>query len=333
MKWLKYISLFLCSFLWLLGCSPKLSKYLYDKGWVKDDYRYGDLYRLSNLAQFKQLTGPCQNPSFQVLESVQLVLAGDSFVEKERIPDKDLPFAKIDRVRNDEPSAVVLHPHLKKVLVLEIVERHFRERFTQPWSYLKVVSKKETTNAQSSFWRKLYDYQLPYSAELHESVLFGYDLTLAVKEFKAWLNFHLLDRVDDKVKLSEDQQHLLYALPLNPGISSIFDPVSEIQIVEIIQSLNQTADNYKEMGFDRVILNIIPNKESILGQSLGDYNQIIERIQSHPELEMEIFDMNATMNQMGAEAYLKGDTHWTCQAQATWLSLLYQKLASDLNSQ
>ncbi len=77
--------LIIFSFLWLLGCSGDLTKLLSEKGYIKDDYRYGDLYRLSNLPQFRVPVEKCQNPQLEKIKNTNLILLGDSFTEEGRI--------------------------------------------------------------------------------------------------------------------------------------------------------------------------------------------------------------------------------------------------------
>ena len=66
--------------LWGGGLSSTVSRWLYGMGVIADDYRYGDLYRLSALPQFKQVQPVCElvNRSSDTA-ATQLYLIGDSF--------------------------------------------------------------------------------------------------------------------------------------------------------------------------------------------------------------------------------------------------------------
>ena len=87
----KYTILFIFSFLWIVGCHPTLRRAAFEMGMTKDSYRYGDLYRLSNLAQFKQAAETCPKKfaGNRSKNNTALYIIGDSFTEKERINADD----------------------------------------------------------------------------------------------------------------------------------------------------------------------------------------------------------------------------------------------------
>src|SRR5690606_5609174 len=102
----KYIVLTLFSFLWLAGCSSGIARWMFEKNLIKDDYRYGDLYRMSNLSQFKELREECKMPEVRKVANTHLVLAGDSFTEEGRIESDYLSAAKFSRIRVDGATHV-----------------------------------------------------------------------------------------------------------------------------------------------------------------------------------------------------------------------------------
>jgi hypothetical protein len=174
---------------------------------------------------------------------------------------------------------------------------------------------------------RLINYEVPYNAERHESILFSSDFFLTFKEWKAWLNWKLFNRIDEKVMLSKDKKHLLYFLDAQPlGINSCFDKISEEEINLIVDNLNKTYQNYKKAGFDEVYLSIIPNKTSILGTDLGEYNHLIQRIQRDSELKIPFFDIYTPYFHSKKILYEKGDSHWNCEGKQIWLDLVNSKL-------
>lgn len=325
-KIVKYTALVVFSALWLLGFSPHIAKWLYEKDLVKDDYRYGDLYRFSNLPQFRVAKEVCSEGKLQVKQpNTTLYLIGDSFTEEGRIEAGDFvsggferffigaqPFAKLDKTK-------------KNILIIETVERHFRERFAEPYKNLTIgepntqqAVKALAKEAKSSFW---------YSTERHESVLFSSDFFLSIKEMKALLNYNLFNRTDSNVVVSRDKKHIFYELDARPnGITSSFDKISDREILGLVENVNKTYDFYKKNGFDEVYLTIAPNKSSILGNELGEYNHLIERIQQSPALRMPFIDVYTPISNSKKMLYDVGDTHWNCQGKQIWVNAVNQKL-------
>jgi len=326
---MKYFFLILFSLLWFLGFSSSMAKWLHKKGITQDDYRYGDLYRMSNLAQFKAPLQQCTVPQNLPVGNTSLIIMGDSFTEKERIEKNHFRgLSNYNRYLITDSIKVKLDTSKRNVLIIERVERHFRERFRKTFANLEVVENQVVLENENkkSLKKWLLNY-LPYNAERHESILFSSDFFLTFKEWKAWLNLKLFNRIDEKVMLSKDKKHLLYHLDGQfSGINSCFDRISEEEINLIVDNLNKSYQYYKNAGFDEVYLSIIPNKTSILGTDLGEYNHLIERIQKHSALEMPFFDIYTPFHNSKKVYYEKGDTHWNCEGKQMWLDLVNSKL-------
>ncbi len=323
-------ALIVFSLLWYLGFSGSMAKWLHDKGITQDDYRYGDLYRMSNLAQFKAPLERCSVPQNPPSGNTSLIIMGDSFTEKERIEKNH--FSGLDSYNRyfiTDTINVKLDTSKRNILIIETVERHFRERFAKPFTNLQVsvnqpILKK---NKEETLKEKVLNYEVPYNTERHESILFSSDFFLIFKEWKAWLNWKLFNRLDEKVMLSKNEKHLLYQLDAQPsGINSCFDKISEEEIKLMVDNLNLTYQFYKNAGFDEVYLSIIPNKTSILGTDLGEYNHLIERIQKNSALKISCFDIYTPYHHSKKILYEKGDSHWNCEGKQMWLDLVNAKL-------
>ncbi|MFN3489444.1 MAG: hypothetical protein ACK4YV_09935, partial [Emticicia sp.] len=116
--------------LWYLGFSGSTAKWLHEKGITKDDYRYGDLYRMSNLAQFKEPLEQCPVPQNLPSGNTSLIIMGDSFTEKERIEKNHFKgLSSYNRYFITDTVNVKLDESKRNILIIETVERHFRERF------------------------------------------------------------------------------------------------------------------------------------------------------------------------------------------------------------
>jgi hypothetical protein len=319
--WLRYLLILVFGLLWFAGCSSDLAKWLYKRDIIHDDYRYGDLYRLSNLPQFRVPVEKCTVPKSQRSKNIQLVLAGDSFTEEGRIEQDHFDVKVFDRTKVFAPYEVKKQAGLKRILVIETTERHFRERFTKPWDQVSLVNHDIVQHKEDFKWTsgELLELRIPYETERHEAVLFSSDFMLRFKEWKAALNYRFFDRVDESVRLSSDGKNIFYGVDSKPGISSCFDKVEDQEINQLVNNINTTYADYKKMGFDEVYLSIIPNKTSILGQDLGDYNRLVERIQSHPALQMPHIDMLKPLQKGGEKLFDKGDSHWNCEGKQIWV--------------
>ncbi|MCF8325775.1 MAG: hypothetical protein K9I84_12515 [Leadbetterella sp.] len=327
MKILKYFALFLFAFLWFLGCSKTATNSLYDNKIVEDDFRYGDLYRLANLPDFRVKVEKCDDDFKGEKSDVALFLAGDSFTEKGRLQSDNFATEKFERGFVAESNKGFNLPNGKKILVIETVERHFRERFQQPWRNWDVATKNEVLS-QQTLKEKLLDIKVPYNTQMHESLLFGTDFMMKIREIKAQINLRLFGKTDDKVKLHNG--HLLYYLDVNPGISSCFDKIEDSEVDLMVNNANLTYEYYKGLGFDEVYLSIIPNKTSILAQDLGEYNHLVERIEGNSNLKMPIISIFKDFQMKNL--YLKGDSHWNCEGQKIWVDKVNEKLLNTQQS-
>ncbi len=323
--YIKYTILAIASFLWFLGCSPSVSRYLYDKGFIKDDYRYGDLYRFCNLKQFRVPVDKCEKPITSKNNlPINFYLVGDSFTEPSRISNKDFAAQKYTYANMGDVATYTIDSSKKNILVIETVERHTRERFSSPWLNLK--DNKTYKEPLTKLSKKILAKKLPYSSELHESVLFSSDFFLSIKEFKAAINQKFFGHVDAKVRISKNGEHLLYAMDTEPGVHSIFDPITDSQIEILVDNINKTYEYYKSQGFDEVYLSIIPNKSTLFIQNEGKYNHLIERIENSKNIRMPVISTYSDLLKNGSQLYDIGDTHWNCKGKKIWIDKVNSKL-------
>jgi hypothetical protein len=120
--------------------------------------------------------------------------------------------------------------------------------------------------------------------------------------------------------VNDDRDIVYYMDTDTPNITSAFTPVRATEVDSMITNLNASRDFADSLGFNNVILSIIPNKVSVLSPDYGQYNHVIEKIYNHPGLGIPYIDVLADFRRMGRSAYLKGDSHWTCEGQTLWLN-------------
>lgn len=343
LQFARYLTLLLAVILYAGGCSRSALQFFYRTGIAADDYRFGDLYRLSNLPQFKEEQEPCLsqtqpdslNRTAQGQNPVDFYLIGDSFSEPERIGPRDFPTGYFLRTKWENQNRVQLDTTKRNVLLIETVERHFRDHFSQPVMSLVVVPDTNQKPAVPALTvgqriRAVVDLIQPSEAveERLETLLFGHPWALWWKERKAAFNLAVFDRVNPKVGLSRDREHVFVGLDtdVTTGKTSAFTPLPDRELNQYIDSLNAVHDRYRALGFDAVYLSIIPNKVTLLSPDLGSYNHLIERVQQHPRLRMPVVDVYSIYQKASEPIYAIGDSHWNCTGRAIWVKAVNKQL-------
>ncbi len=315
----KYLSLVFFSAIWGVSGVPALRKIIAQTGIVADDYRYGDLYRLSNLGQFKEkvVYNSPQNTLTQPKTKHQsLYIIGDSFTEANWINKNDFAIDSFVHIPWYKTQSVSLDTSQYNVLILESVERHFREHFGKPVQNIRLDNYK---NAQTGLMADI-EKVLGAIEETLESLWLSGDWCLVFKEAKAKLNYTFFDRTNDKVSVSKNKKNLLFRLDTDSTlVNSCFNKILDSEIDSLVQTVNQTSEYYKANGFDAVYLSVIPNKTSIVAANDGPYNHLVERIQKHPKLTVPAINVWADFNKIPDKTYLRGDSHWNNTGRDIWL--------------
>ncbi|PWJ56815.1 hypothetical protein CLV98_110126 [Dyadobacter jejuensis] len=335
MKLARYIFLFIFIGIWAIGTSTELTKWAAEPGLVHDSYRYGDLYRLSNLKDFKDPRIPC--PPYRPMDSygttkpVHLYIVGDSFTEADRIGQGNFAaqrylYTHWSQTLHIKPDTTAIN-----ILILETVERHFREKFTHhPIQNILPDSATFVGAYPNTPMNRLDDLFRASSTEGRlDQLLFQNSLFLTLKEWKAQFNLRVFGRTTPEVTLVNQGEDIVYYMDTDtPNITSSFTDLSQAEVDSIVGHLNESKALLEKMGFDRVILSVIPNKVSVLMPTYGDYNQLITRTVQHPLLQMEAIDVLEDFRKSPENPYLKGDSHWTCQGQKIWVDKANQYIYS-----
>ncbi|MDQ1088821.1 hypothetical protein [Siphonobacter sp. SORGH_AS_1065] len=335
----RLILIFILVAIFLIGLSKSFYHTLGLAGYLPDDYKYGDLYRFTNLVQFKQahVTCPKLYPTGAPKASIALYAIGDSFMEPGSVDSSDFIAQRYSYTHWNDQKTIRLDTSLHNVLLIESVERHFREHLATLITNLSIVQSSipntpasMPTNDLVAFLEGTHDSRLKVPEERYDNVLFNWPVFLRLKEFKAWLNLHLFDRTHAMTSLSPDRKHVFLNLDTDSTlINSNFNSVSEEEITKLITHLNESFDKYRSLGFDEIYLSIIPNKTTVTTPEMGPYNHLIERIQSDTRLKVKIIDAYSLVKPLGAEGYQKGDSHWTCQSRDLWLRAINEQLTKS----
>lgn len=330
MRVLRYTILSIVLILWGGGLSSTVLHGLYKAGIIVDDYRFGDLYRLSALPQFKESKPICasENRSSDTA-STHLYIIGDSFSEPERLTQSDFRVSRFQRVAWDFQQRVQLDPAKRNVLLIESVERHIRDHFFRPiHEFVVQTDTSETPTPKLPLRQQLSnEFHRSDMEERLESVLFSRDWAFWFKELKANLTLNWFNRESASVSLSKDHKNVFLRSDIDTTRTKIssFTYIPDQEITVLVDSINSVADRYKRLGFDAVYFSMIPNKASILEPNRGVYNHLIERVQKHPNLRVPTIDTYGAFKASPKSPYLNGDTHWTCGGREQWLDLVRQK--------
>lgn len=340
MRILRYIALVTGCLIWIVGLSPAILPWLWKEQVVEDGYQYGDLYKLSTLSEFRdprhECTGYVPPARPQSAKKVHLYIIGDSFTEKGRVGLSDFPIDEYTWVKWSDFLHIKLDTTQHNILLMESVERHFRQKFAS--SAITVLVPDSATfiqnGASSKFMHQLDEaFKGSHTADRLDGFLFQNDFALRIKEWKSDFNHRFFDRTASGVTLVNNDRDVVYYMDTDtPEVTSSFTPVRQTELDSMITNLNASRDFADSLGFDEVILSIIPNKVSVLSPEYGAYNNLIERVYNHPKLAVPYIDVLGDFRRMGRASYMKGDSHWTCEGQTIWLNkinaLINQLVAS-----
>jgi hypothetical protein len=348
MKTLRIVTLIFFSILWIIGISKfeKGYSFLYRWGVIQDEYRFGDLYNLAHLPQFKEKLVKCESELRQekiTSKPIHLYVLGDSFLEPQRIDSSDFIADRYVHVKWGDTLHFKLDPNAVNVVLIESVERHVRQHFEKPpTEYFRPDTATFVAKWEEKKWMKKLD-QL-FESERTEGQLGlllvkGNTLGLKLKEIRSSINYWLFDRTETSVKVSNDGNHLVYYLDtdtLNYPYTAGFSTIPDSLIESVVDTINKTRKELLGMGFDHALFSAIPNKSSVVLHDYGTYNRLIERVQSHPSLKTPFVSVIDEYKALGDRAYLRSDSHWTCDGRLIWLNktnALLNKLTSGESSE
>ncbi|RVU02366.1 hypothetical protein EOD41_00035 [Mucilaginibacter limnophilus] len=304
-----------------------------------DRSRYGDLYGLSYLPDFKK-DDPLDTAAYPdtvrgVKRDINLYVLCNSyiyaFVKTEAI------FAGVKRYWFGRPGlfddpVVKFDSTERNVLLLQSTE-HFLHNLTIPGlltgSLVTTPSKSKVDTLPSEFEKKVNVAKLPvnnmlFNPRIHETLefnLFDYRFLTPLKELKAQITYKWFNRTDHAVRISSDKKYLFMASSVDTSNnSSSFKKVTDQEINEYVMLLNQAYDHYKSLGFDEVYLSIIPSAVTILAPNMGEYNNIIPRIQNHPDLKMPYIDIYKKFRYSKESIYQTSDMHWNYNGFRIWVN-------------
>jgi hypothetical protein len=313
-------------FIWLAALNNDLFKLASKLDFVRDGYQYGDLYRLTNLPQFKDPKKACSDYQAPAVpgnnKKINLFIVGDSFTEPGRISKENFPVSTFHYLHQGEILHLKADTNAFNILIIECVERHFRGNFAGGFKNVRPDS--ATFISKLSNPTFMQDLDMAFAAKSKEDrlemLLFQNNLILTIKEWKAAFNQKVFGRVSDIAKLVNDDTEIVYYMDVDtPAKTSSFTLLSNGEIDTLVNNMMDARKLAMRAGIDEIILSIVPNKISVVMPEYAVYNKLIERMYAHPDLKIPVIDVLSDFQLMKSRAYLNGDSHWTCEAQQIWL--------------
>lgn len=301
-----------------------------------DKYRYGDLYGLSYLPDFRML----KDTSFIVnqftaagLRDSDLYIIGDSYLYS-YIQMDTANFARSKQVifrkwSDGDAGPILLQPSgNKKVLLIESVERNMGtlmdmlrikahlEGYKAPFSW------NESLNA--TLTDALYD---PFLEQNIDFTLFNFQGLSFIKSLKAQANLDLFHRTTPEVVLSKDRQFLYMKETMDSlQKGSSFYPVRSEDIQELLGRMAKIEQYAVSRGFDEVIFSFIPNPVAMTKTESRPTNQFISSLSRANQGRLHLIDPTQVLVKGGKSYFFASDSHWNQQGAKAWLNQLNQYL-------
>jgi hypothetical protein len=320
------------------------AKYATTSWWGSDKYRYGDLYGLSYLPDFKfsdRFTVPAAMPVKYITPNYHLYLLGDSYlthgfvIQKEQFPGASI--MQIESIYQKVPLNWKPDISSFNILVLEITERNLN-LFKQKGAFKNLLlpvtenSTTKTYNSPSSsnskslggHWLSLTQYRFNQMLEANLGFnIFDYRIFALFKTAKAWFDHKVFHKISKEVRFSPDCRYLLFNSTLDPlEPTSAFRPVSDAELDSMVAGCNNLASGLKKMGFDQVIFSAVPNPVSVLYPEMGHYNHLAERVMNNPALGYSTVNMYQIFRNEKNQVYQRNDSHWNQYGFSLWLNEL-----------
>ncbi|MEO6287641.1 MAG: hypothetical protein ABIO93_29890 [Dyadobacter sp.] len=326
----------------MVGMSDKLQKKLNDRGWIPNQYRFGDLYNVTNLERFKELNMDLEDALTEAdkpatrSDEVDLYTIGDSFTTM------DTGFYAGNQNHHIwlglNVETVHLNSEKQSILVIEVIERTIQERLKASYRKLYIEKGFQTDNPGSvvktakapgttSFWLSKFNDQINQRLEF---LLFNSITFLKIKELKAEIMLKWFGRTHPGAVISRDHQFLFYEVEANPAsVLSPFQAIDDASIDSVVTNMNIIRNYYRGVGFKEVYFCFIPNKVTVCEPDRFVYNNQISRIEMHPKLEVPVLSIQDTLRKH-PEWFHKSDGHWNVQGKRLWLQTV-NRLVSHTN--
>ena len=312
-----------------------------------DRWRYGDLYGLCYLPGYKFPLEPFKEYKHKAdwkPSNRMLYIIGDSF-----LADKTLygAFDGFDNVifldRRFTFGPIQLDSTKQNYMLMEFAERNLvgydisqTDEALVPAkvaeSGLPVHQKNGAQTAQplpTTITARLNN--IIFNKDLNrnlEMVLFDNKVATPFKQLKASLNYALFKRLPKEVAVASDNSRLFLNITVDTAnLQSAFRPVSDTEVKQISQNLDNARKYYLALGFKDVFLSVIPNAVSIYDEKRGPYNHLLERAEQN--CAMKKVPLLSAFKNSKANLFYRSDAHWNPLGMDIWVNQTNAFLAAN----
>ena len=329
----------------ILGTSEKkladFKDFRDDFGFLRSQkYAYGDLYGFSYMPEFR-IAKPAKSETVEIVKNnsekkINLYSFCDSYLYSFVNSTDKFNSVKTYEYQKDNdknPPTFKIDTNQFNVLLVEAVERNIRMLFTDTnytcskLNYIKSTPKQPEKYNSPTPHNFAYIFFNPLIETCLEYCLFDYALFNPIRELKAYINYHIFDRLDKDVSISDDKKYLFYYATVNDSRGS-FSELNDKEIDKIVASLNYINDKALKTGFDKVYFSFMPNPVSIIGYQNKRYNKLIPRIQTHKNLSVNVIDAYTLFRDANIQVFKNSDTHWNKNGFNMWMNLFNKELDS-----
>ncbi|MCQ6957282.1 hypothetical protein [Mucilaginibacter aquariorum] len=310
-----------------------------------DRWRYGDLYGLCYLPQYKFELEPFKRYNLKKKQTSTgriLYIIGDSFLADKTLYGAFEDFDDVIFLDNRFPfGPVIPDPTKQNYLVLEFAERNLvgyelnktgeaKQRPTdKPNSSVTTtgsVNKPDISIAER-LGNVIFNKALSRNLEM---ILFDNKIATIFKETKASLNYSLFKRVANEVAVSTDKKRLFLNTTVDTdSVQSAFRHRPNAEVNSIRQNLSIAKNYYSSIGFNKVFLSVIPNPVSVYDNKRMTYNHLLERIEQGTDLPViSIYNIFRTDKR---NLFYRSDAHWNPDGFEIWINETNKVLKANLN--
>ena len=313
-----------------------------------DMYQFGDLYRFSFLADYKDTTRHSQPPPPKKKSgSLDVFMMGDSFGGPFSIANfpsvRNYSFANWNHVEQSDIH-LKLDSNAYNVLILETAEKHILTRFLDGVNrkfYVPVQSLENPSDTvgfeyrpkKESLVEKIEKYtSRPAVTNQNISILFfSNPLVLGIKETKAAFNLKVFGKMAEEVEIHPTKNLLVQTMTTDTKYlyMSAFRKHPDSDLDKVENHLNRLNDYYRSKGFDTVLLACVPNPITIIDPFYKDrtYNQVLPRLEERVK-KMGVVSVYSLFKNYPDFLYRRGDTHWNEKGEYLWQTRMNERLDS-----
>lgn len=326
-----------------------LWRYARNDVWGADKYRFGDLYGISYLSDFRiakdTLSLPIPSTSNAVSKDYDLTILGDSYLYSS-FQANPAYFSRVNSLQLFRWSDSLQHlipakSDRKQVLLIECVERNMWDRMNLrdvkhrlDVKATKVIIKDKSTKEMLLNQLDRFDagvkkaFYHPTLESNLDFVLFNMGILGWIKELKADFTWKFLGRTNPDVVVSKDGKFLYMEETVNAHKkTSSFRLVEKDQLDLMVKNLQEIEQYYLTKGYDQVIFSLIPNPVAVLGTEGKATNLALEKIRHHPRLGVKMVDPSAALKQHAKLNFYQSDSHWNLRGAQIWLNEFNQTLS------